>query len=117
VLQPYSVVGTLNLDGAGNFSISEWVSNNGSVSPQTYRGTYTINPTTCALNLSYSSTQSSSSSSGGSTGSTVPPPSINGLIGTTGGLITASPNSGVIIPGEFIPTSTFTQTGTGAVNQ
>ena len=111
VLRPYSVVGTLSLDGAGNFSITEWVSNSGSVTPQTYFGTYAINPTTCALSLNYSSTQNTGGSSGGSTGSFVPPPGISGLVGTSGGIITASPSSGVTIPGEIIPTSGFTPTG------
>jgi hypothetical protein len=102
MLQPYSAVGTLNLDGAGNFTLSEWLYTNGSVSPQSYSGTYATNPTTCAIQLTYSSTQASSINNA----AYMAPPAFSALVGTNGkGFITVAPSSGTTLTGSLSSTA------------
>jgi|SRR5579863_5776581 len=67
--QPLASVGTLQLDGAGNYTMSAWITNNGATTQSSVTGTYTIGPD-CSVRLAPSS---NSSSSGGSTGGLVTP--------------------------------------------
>ena len=101
-LSPYSAIGTLSLDGAGNFTMIEYVVN-GSLSSQAFSasGTYSVN-NNCSLSLSFAAPAA------GASGVLTPPAAFSALIGTTpgsstfNGLITVQPTSGVMLPGVVI---------------
>lgn len=87
----YSNMGILTLDGAGNFSITYWESNgsgikrNGTSSAPLF-GTYSINPTTCAVSLSYSGAQGPAfntlATAGGLGAFSVSPSALTPMVGT-----------------------------------
>jgi hypothetical protein len=58
----YSNLGILTMDGAGNFSITYWENQGGTIkrdgtNSTPFYGTYSINPATCAVGLSYTGTK------------------------------------------------------------
>ena len=78
-LQASSAIGSITLDGAGSFTLTEWSFANGAVARTSSTGTYSIG-TNCALNLTFQQT------SGATTGS-VQTTAFQGLLVTdTGGL-------------------------------
>jgi hypothetical protein len=95
---PNSTIGVLSLDGAGNFTITEY-SVNGAAGSTTSSGsgTYSVS-NTCSLSLTFATPIP------GATGAVQPPAGFAVLLGTTNtnGLITVQPTTGVILPGVVI---------------
>ena len=108
---PYSVLGSIQMDGNGNFTMTTYTANGtgSAAQAQTATGTYSVNPD-CTLNLSFSS----NGSNGGATGAFVPPSVFAGVLtntgtnvqtataGQTAGLITVQPSSGQTLTGLVI---------------
>jgi hypothetical protein len=99
--RPYSAVGTLTLDGAGNFAITEYVvSSSAAAQTVNQSGTYSVN-NNCALSLTFATPTSGTSSA-------VPTPAaFTTLLGISptgayNGLITVQPTSGSILSGTII---------------
>jgi hypothetical protein len=96
----------ISLDGAGNFTITEY-SVNGAAGSQSFsgNGTYAENAN-CSLNLTFATPVS------GTSGAITPPASFSVLLGLTTtsstgastytGLITVQPTTGVVLPGTVI---------------
>ena len=93
-LMPYSAIGVLSLDGAGNFTISGFTFNDGASKAISQSGTYTQNAN-CSFNLSFTRLP---------TGSTAPPNpvSFTGLLGASNGVITVQPTAGQNVTGLII---------------
>jgi hypothetical protein len=78
--QPYSAVGTVTVDGEGNFNMTAFSTTTAGVQLQSSTGTYTINGD-CSLRLSFNP---SSAGGGASTGAFLPPLGFNGLLSSNG---------------------------------
>jgi hypothetical protein len=98
----YASIGTISLDGAGNFVITQYIVN-GSAGSQSFSGSgaYTVN-NNCSLSLTFATPPP------GSTGALIPPAAFATLLGVSNssgalsGLITVQPTTGVILPGVVI---------------
>jgi len=107
--QPFSAIGTLTLDGAGNFTITQSTFVNGAVQKVTGSGTYTVNGN-CTVSLKFTP---NTSSGGGNTGSLALPAGFTGLLtsGSTSpsgsapvvGLLSIKAASGDYVTGLVIP--------------
>ena len=106
----YSNVGLLTLDGAGNFNVTYWENMGGTInrvgtSKAPVYGTYSIDPTSCVVSLSYAK----SSPAG---------PNFN-ILATAGGLglFTVSPNKVQPLEGDFVNIGRAVVGTYGVVNQ
>jgi len=100
-VQPYSVVGILNLDGAGNFTVSEYVYTANGAPALNGSGTYTVNAN-CSLSLAFAAQPF------GTPSVVVPPSSFSILLGAatatsgTTGLVSIQPTTGQVLSGVLI---------------
>jgi len=78
--QPYSAVGTVTVDGAGNFSMTAFSTTTAGVQLQSSTGSYTIN-SDCSLRLSFNP---SNAADGASPGAFLPPLGFTGLLSSNG---------------------------------
>jgi hypothetical protein len=82
-LQPTAALGSITLDGQGNFSLSEWMYASGSLKPVKASGTYSFGMN-CNLTLSFNPATGATTGSSGST-----PASVQGIIvSSSTGLLT-----------------------------
>jgi len=82
-LQPTAALGSITLDGQGNFSLSEWLYASGSLKPVKATGTYSFGMN-CNLKLTFNPATGATTGSSGST-----PASIQGiLVSSSTGLLT-----------------------------
>ncbi len=92
-LSPFATVGTLNLNGAGNFTMTAFTYQGGKVTTQNGSGTYSISPT-CQITLSFTSTPT-----------TPALPTFTGLLTETGennGLLTLQTSGTVVSTGTIV---------------
>jgi hypothetical protein len=100
--QPYSSVGTMNLDGAGNFTMTSTVLTGGALQKSNQSGTYTVG-TDCGIHLNFVSTNTAGLT-GATTGGYEPPSVFNGLLAgsSANGLLSVQPGNGVNLTGLVI---------------
>ena len=92
----YAAVGTLSIDGNGNFNLSQTVFRNGTLQRSTASGTYSVD-TNCNLSLTFNN------SPGASTGGFTPPTLFKGLVlNNTGGSLVIQPSSNDLLTGTFV---------------
>jgi hypothetical protein len=99
---PYSSIGVLSLDSAGNFTVTDYLVTSSGAS-QTFKGsgTATLN-SNCVLSLTFATPVS------GTSGALIPPAGFATLIGLGAngqgysGMITVQPTTGVVSPGVLI---------------
>jgi hypothetical protein len=93
---PYSVAGNLTLDGSGNFSIAETLSNGSGIARYTATGTYTVGAD-CSVTLKFSTTTGANSTN------FVAPTSFRFLmVDPTTGLLAVQPDANTTITGVLI---------------
>jgi hypothetical protein len=94
-LAPYSAVGIINVNGNGNFTMSESVYKNGGVTRSTAIGTYTVG-TDCSVSLKFSTTAGANSSN------FVAPSSLRVLmVNSSSGLLALQPDSNTTLTGTL----------------
>jgi hypothetical protein len=92
---PYASVGSISIDGNGNFVLSQTVYQNGALSRNTAQGTYTVG-VDCSLQLKFNT------GSGASTGGFTPPVLLRGLVlNNTSGSLAIQPTATDAITGTF----------------
>jgi hypothetical protein len=95
VVQPYATVGTLVIDGSGNFKVNAWTSANGAAQQFTGGGTYSIS-TNCSLSLTFKGDSAKSA-----------PAAVNVLLPQNGsdstGVLEVEPVAGLVLTGTLIP--------------
>ena len=96
-MQAFSAIGQLNLDGAGNVMMTEFVWQNGAIHQFNSTGTYTLGAN-CTVQFSF---PSGTVVSGG--GTFVSPSSFNGLLvsNTGGGILTLAPFDSQFLTGTI----------------
>ena len=92
---PYSVVGILNLNGTGQFSMSESVFTSSGVTRSTAVGTYTVGAD-CSVGFKFSTT------AGANSANFKAPASMRALmVDSSSGLLVLQPDSGTTLSGAF----------------
>jgi hypothetical protein len=101
--QPYSAVGTMMVDGAGNFNMTAFSTTTAGVQLQSSTGTYSIN-SDCRLRLNFNS---ANAAGGAGTGAFLPPLSFSGLLSSNGngaaGVLSVQNWQGGTATGTVIP--------------
>jgi len=90
---PYSTIGTLSIDGAGNFSMTQSAYSSSPVQRSTANGTYTVGQD-CSLVLKFNTSGNSSNF--------VPPASFRvQMVDSSNGLLSFKADSGDTLTGSF----------------
>jgi hypothetical protein len=95
-VQPYAAIGTLVTDGAGNFSINEWISTGKSAQQLIGGGTYSIS-TNCSVSLTFKGAAATNSLRPASVSFLIPQYSNDNT-----GLIEVEPATGQVLTGTVI---------------